>query len=88
MAIKVFPCLIFVFVLLALSSPECDAFGNGALAGKRSFQEKRVSGINVRASGLTINFLENISVKIFLEIEYSGKLTEDGWWFFSCACNY
>ena len=68
MATKVFPCLIFVFVLLTLSSLECDAFGNGALSGKRSFQEKRASRINVRASGLPINFLVHICVKIFLDI--------------------
>ena len=78
MAIKVFPCLIYVLVLLALSSPECHAFGNGALPGKRSFQEKRVSRVNVRASGLAINFLVHICVKIFLEIGYSGKLNREG----------
>lgn len=41
---KILPCLICVLVLLALSSPECDAVANGALAGKpgrRSFQEKK-----------------------------------------------
>ena len=69
MATKVFPCLIFVFVLLALSSLECDAFGNGALPGKRSFQEKRVSRVNVRESGIPIDFFLHIRVKKnFLDI--------------------
>ena len=60
MATKVFHCLILVFVLLTLSSPKCDAFGNGAIPGKRSFQEKRVS--------LAINFLVHIYGKSFLTL--------------------
>jgi len=40
MASKVFPYLVCVFALLSLFSLECDAFGNGAIPGKRSFQEK------------------------------------------------
>lgn len=78
MAIKAFPCLIFVLVLLALSSPECHAFGNGALAGKRSFQEKRVTRVNIRASGLVINFLVHICVNLFLNIGQTN-CTEKEW---------
>ena len=78
MAIKALLCLIFALVLLALSSPECDAFGNGALAGKRSLQEKRVNRVNVRASGLAVNFLVHICVKIFLDIGHSGTFYREG----------
>ncbi|KAL9972666.1 hypothetical protein ACROYT_G019019 [Oculina patagonica] len=44
MRTKVFACLICAFVLLAVLSPECDAFGNGSRKGrrgrKRSLQKK------------------------------------------------
>ena len=67
MATKVLPCLICVFVLLALSLPECDAFGNGAIPGKRSFQEKnnkRVNREDLKASGIPLIFF------LFLDWSY------------------
>lgn len=70
MASKVFPYLVCVFALLSLFSLECDAFGNGAIPGKRSFKEKnskRVSRVNVRAS-LLIYFLVDVRAKTILNI--------------------
>ena len=65
-----YPYLVCVFALLSLVSLECDAFGNGTIPGKRSFQEKnrkRVSKVNVRAS-LLIYVLVDVRAKTILNI--------------------
>ena len=52
MATKVFGCLICVFVLLVLFSPDCHAFGNGAgmaVPGKRTL-ERRTMRVGITIS--------------------------------------